>query len=104
MVRGVTQINNTVPDLVATWVQERENKNKLQQNHSSDEKNGGDEKPKVEKRDMEMRECNKTQAPFKVKEMTDIKKNPSEIDALKLNQWLKACTRLVKHRDSPLLI
>lgn len=53
---------------------------------------------------METGECSKTQAPFKVKAMTDIKTNASEIDALKLNQWLKACMRLVKHRESPLLI
>ena len=104
MVRGVTQINKIVPDLVSRWVQERENKNKIEQNHSSDEKNGGDEKPKVEKPEMETGECSKTQAPFKVKAIIDIKTNASEIDALKLNQWLKEWMRLVKNRESFLLI
>ena len=104
MVRGVTQMNNTIAKFVSTWVQERDMKNKLEQNHSSDEKNGGDEKPKVDKLEMETGECSKTQAPFKVKEMIEIKTNASEIDALNLNQWLKVCMRLVKHRESTLLI
>ena len=67
-------------------------------------KKGGDEKPKVEKPEMETGEWRKTQAPFNVKAMVDIKTNGSDIDALKLNQWLKACMRLVKHRESTLII
>lgn len=30
MVQGVTQMNNTVADLIATWEQERDKKNKLE--------------------------------------------------------------------------